>query len=188
MASWFSLIIRCNLAIITGALPCKSSILNSVSVTSQNFFIYLFIRSSRATKYSRKSSTMSKCLYCKKDVPIKKNCLGKYCDNKCQGLHRRQKLFEAIVKTGQGKPKAIKAYLIATYGDKCMDPNCAWNNAERQVKCELEHKDGNSQNNTLENCTLLCPNCHSLTPTYKSKNKGNGRHSRRVRYANGQSY
>lgn len=40
---------------------------------------------------------------------------------------------------------------------------------------ELEHIDGNSENNDLSNLTLLCPNCHSLTSTYKGRNIGNGR-------------
>ena len=34
---------------------------------------------------------------------------------------------------------------------------------------------GNFENNSETNLTLLCPNCHSLTPTYKGANKGNGR-------------
>ena len=29
--------------------------------------------------------------------------------------------------------------------------------------------------NKEENLTLLCPNCHSLTPTYRGANKGNGK-------------
>ena len=53
---------------------------------------------------------------------------------------------------------------------------------------ELEHKDGNSSNNSLDNVCLLCPNCHSQTDTYKNKNKGNGRHYRRLRYSEGKSY
>ena len=39
------------------------------------------------------------------------------------------------------------------------------------IPLELEHKDGNSSNNELSNLTLLCPNCHALTPTYRGKNK-----------------
>jgi hypothetical protein len=35
---------------------------------------------------------------------------------------------------------------------------------------------------------LLCPNCHSLTKTFKGANKGRGRHQRRSRYKNGQSF
>jgi predicted HNH restriction endonuclease len=53
---------------------------------------------------------------------------------------------------------------------------------------ELEHKDGNGENNDLKNICLLCPNCHSQTATYKNKNKGNGRHYRRKRYSEGKSY
>ncbi|TNM37570.1 HNH endonuclease [Nocardioides albidus] len=36
---------------------------------------------------------------------------------------------------------------------------------------ELEHRDGNSNNNALENLELLCPNCHAQTPTYRSRNR-----------------
>lgn len=54
---------------------------------------------------------------------------------------------------------------------KCY--NC--NNTEwlgQPIPLELEHKDGNNQNGTQENLTLLCPNCHALTDTYRGKNKG----------------
>lgn len=36
---------------------------------------------------------------------------------------------------------------------------------------ELEHKDGNNKNNTRENIECICPNCHSLTPTWRGRNK-----------------
>lgn len=35
-------------------------------------------------------------------------------------------------------------------------------------------------NNKEENLLLLCPNCHSLTSTYKGANKGNGRPGRKT--------
>lgn len=38
------------------------------------------------------------------------------------------------------------------------------------IPLELDHIDGNSQNNKKENLRLLCPNCHALTPTYRGKN------------------
>lgn len=41
----------------------------------------------------------------------------------------------------------------------------------RAIPLELHHKDGNHLNNTISNLTLLCPNCHSLTENYRSKNK-----------------
>lgn len=36
---------------------------------------------------------------------------------------------------------------------------------------ELEHKDGNNQNNKRENLEGLCPNCHSQTTTWRGRNK-----------------
>jgi predicted HNH restriction endonuclease len=39
----------------------------------------------------------------------------------------------------------------------------------------VEHIDGNYENDREKNLTLLCPNCHSLTPTFRALNRGNGR-------------
>jgi len=43
------------------------------------------------------------------------------------------------------------------------------------IPLELHHIDGNSENNLLNNLSLLCPNCHSLTSTYRGKNKNSHR-------------
>lgn len=40
----------------------------------------------------------------------------------------------------------------------------------RPISLELEHKDGNHNNNDRSNIELLCPNCHSQTDTYRGKN------------------
>lgn len=44
-----------------------------------------------------------------------------------------------------------------------------WNN--KPITLELEHKDGNNQNNSRDNLECLCPNCHSQTDTWRGKNK-----------------
>lgn len=52
---------------------------------------------------------------------------------------------------------------------KCY--NCGlseWLNSP--IPLELEHINGNHNDNTFSNLTLLCPNCHALTPTYRGKN------------------
>lgn len=38
------------------------------------------------------------------------------------------------------------------------------------IPLELHHKDGNHHNNTINNYSLLCPNCHALTDSYRGKN------------------
>lgn len=39
------------------------------------------------------------------------------------------------------------------------------------IPLELDHIDGDSLNNNLNNLRLLCPNCHSFTETYRGKNQ-----------------
>lgn len=37
---------------------------------------------------------------------------------------------------------------------------------EKPLSLQLEHKNGNNRDNRIDNLTLLCPNCHSQTPTF----------------------
>lgn len=39
------------------------------------------------------------------------------------------------------------------------------------LSLEIDHIDGDRNNNSRDNLEALCPNCHSLTPTFRSKNK-----------------
>lgn len=53
----------------------------------------------------------------------------------------------------------------------CSNTSCqitTWNG--KKAPLELDHIDGNSHNNSLENLRLLCPNCHAQTSTYRGKN------------------
>lgn len=73
----------------------------------------------------------------------------------------------------------IKKYIFEKYNNKCSI--CGWskiNPFTKTIPLEIEHKDGNFKNNSEENLILLCPNCHSLTPTYKGANLHHGRKDR----------
>lgn len=37
------------------------------------------------------------------------------------------------------------------------------------ISFEMDHIDGNKRNNTRENLEILCPNCHSMTPTWRGR-------------------
>ena len=116
--------------------------------------------------------------------------INKFCNNKCQHEYELNNIFNKIENGDTTlSHRQYKKYLIHKYGEKCME--CGWverNKTTNNIPIELEHIDGDSTNNTLENLKLLCPNCHSLTPTYKALNKGNGRHKRMRRYKEGKSY
>lgn len=40
-----------------------------------------------------------------------------------------------------------------------------------EMPLELDHINGNKKDNSLTNLRIICPNCHSKTVTYKSKNR-----------------
>jgi hypothetical protein len=77
--------------------------------------------------------------------------------------------------------RQVKAYLLERYGNICSICKLEkWLN--KPIPLVLDHKDGNYMNNALNNCRLVCHNCDAQLPTYKNKNKGNGRLSRRKSY------
>lgn len=123
------------------------------------------------------------CLQC--DVQLEKS-QKVYCSNQCQHDHKYTQRIAHWKVTGKFSKAPVKRYL-AEKREGCWECGItSWNNKE--IVLELEHIDGNSDNNTEENLSLLCPNCHSQTPTYKGRNTGNGRAWRRERYAEGKSY
>lgn len=121
------------------------------------------------------------CLNCGKEI-VKQN---KYCSQKCQHEHHQiewetQWLNGEV--SGNGNSiwydisERVRKYLFKKYDNKCA--RCGWcevNQYTGKIPLEVEHIDGNPYNTTPENVTLLCPNCHSLTRTYKGANKGHGR-------------
>lgn len=76
--------------------------------------------------------------------------------------------------------RPIRTLLIKLRGHRCEScKNTEW--MGKPVPLQLDHSDGNSQNQAPDNLRLLCPNCHAMTPTYGNRNVGNGRLIRRLR-------
>jgi ribosomal protein S27E len=70
----------------------------------------------------------------------------------------------------------VRKYLVLRFGERCY--NCGWavrHPTAGKVPLEVEHVDGNFANNRVDNLKLLCPNCHSLTTTFRALNRGKAR-------------
>lgn len=121
------------------------------------------------------------CRTCGKELKSKK---GIYCSVKCHNDYdyneyiKRWKRGEengTIGKAWVDTSSFVRRYIFEKYDNKCA--KCGWSERNlytNTIPLEIEHIDGNALNNQENNLTLLCPNCHSLTKTYRGANKGNG--------------
>lgn len=82
----------------------------------------------------------------------------------------------------------IRLFLAEAQSDRCAVCGGASTWQGLPLVLILDHMDGNPDNNCRQNLRLICPNCDSQLPTYKSRNRGNGPSFRRQRYADGKSY
>lgn len=138
----------------------------------------------KVRNYSNGKQSKKPCLQCG-DVTTNE----KFCGHKCFSKWQYDNFIEqwlvgktdAVICNGMAISNYVKTWLRENRGDKCEW--CGWNEKNPSTnKCpvQVHHKDGNAQNNVPGNLCLLCPNCHSLTPTFGGLNRGNGRKCRYI--------
>ena len=128
-----------------------------------------------------------KCLICGKSLH---HGQSKFCSHSCEQQYKYESYIE---RWKQGLEKGMKGeynlsayirrYMLEKANYKCE--KCGWNKINPftgKIPLEIEYIDGNYRNNVESNLMVLCPNCHSLTATYKGANKGNGRKERKKYY------
>lgn len=97
-----------------------------------------------------------------------------FCSRLCASQGRSSKLLSEWLAgelDGSKHLYIIKNYLRKTRGDCCE--LCGWSKVHPEtgiVPVQLDHVNGDWQDNTSTNLRLLCPNCHSLTETYGFSN------------------
>ena len=117
------------------------------------------------------------CLYCSKEIKV-----GKYCSNDCQGKLKTKKVIDNWLngsdlgyKVGFRIKTPVRKYMLEKTNFMCSE--CGWNKINPKTgSCplEIDHINGDITNCQENNLRVLCPNCHSLTSTWKALNKGNG--------------
>lgn len=126
------------------------------------------------------------CTFCGNEIEDQKH-KRKFCSNQCQADFRWSKAKKKIQDTGIASGKYGRRFLKETDGEKCkVCGTSEW--CGLPLVLILDHIDGNSSNWRIENLRFICANCDSQTPTFKNRNKGNGRYARRIRYQQGKSF
>jgi len=75
----------------------------------------------------------------------------------------------------RGSNASIRNILKESFGLKEECSRCKLTTWQGELlPLELDHTDGNSTNNKIENLRLLCPNCHAITPTWRGRNINKG--------------
>lgn len=139
--------------------------------------------SCRATFHNLLKGTERFCLFCENSVG--KNAT-KYCSRRCQqDFHYQKRISDWLSGSTEGGDSYgsihdwVRRWLFEKHDNKCEE--CGWDRVHPvtgKIPLTVDHTDGNSNNHLPTNLRLLCPCCHSLTPTYGALNKGNGRASR----------
>lgn len=161
---------------------CQKDLTRTLSTLSKHNFCNHSCSAKFTNKSSPKRTKLSKkCKHCQ--TPLE-NTQSIYCNNICQKEFEYSKYIKEWkegLKVGYvGKAKAlaptIRRYMLLKNNNTCQE--CGWNKhhpVDNKPLVEVDHIDGDASNCKEENLRVLCPNCHSMTPTFRARNKESAR-------------
>lgn len=84
---------------------------------------------------------------------------------KSQAKYSLDDMLKLRKRLGNGRLKQL-LYSSGLKKEECEDCGLKpfWNG--KKLVLQLDHRDGDPTNNALENLAIVCPNCHSQTPTF----------------------
>lgn len=127
--------------------------------------------------FNRGTGAKAVCSNCSKHYNRSPKNLGTFCSIRCAAQYKYKQNIEAWKKGELSGTSCyncssfVRRYLFDKYNNKCQV--CGWgeiNSFTNRVPLQIHHIDGDSCNNKEENLQLLCPNCHSLTENFGSRN------------------
>lgn len=85
----------------------------------------------------------------------------------------RIKLEDILVVGSTFQSYKLKNRLLAVKLKEPRCEECGWAmvSDDGRLPLEIDHINGDSRDNRIENLRILCPNCHSLKPTHRGRNR-----------------
>lgn len=82
-------------------------------------------------------------------------------------------LDKILVENSTYQSHKLKNRLFNEATKKAECELCGWAkmSIDGRIPLELDHINGDRHDNRIENLRILCPNCHSLQPTHRGRNK-----------------
>lgn len=128
-------------------------------------------RNSIRNRYNNNNSNLFVCQQCSIEFRAGTGAKQyKFCSRGCLLLNKasqqRQRFIDGKIVTSD----SLRKHLTEDRGYSCEECGISeWNNSK--LTLQVDHINGDPGNNFPDNLRLLCPNCHSQTPTYKGGNR-----------------
>lgn len=157
---------------------CQKELTRTPSTLSE----HNFCNHSCSAKYNNTLRKDKKyCKLCSTELNAKHKI---FCNHTCQMEYQYNEYIEQWKEGNQlgyiGKVKAIskhiRKYMLIKHSNTCQE--CGWNKlhpVDNKPLVEIDHIDGDASNCKESNLRVLCPNCHSMTPTFRARNKNSSR-------------